>query len=102
VGALDDWRDRVGAVRIKDARLDVVAGVKTDRADTLTAWRRGIFCALGEGDVDLTGFCAGLDGYTGWVVVEQDRLLADNNGAFAAAAAEQIANREWLRANAGW
>ena len=30
-------------------------GVKAERADTLTAWRRGLFCALGEGDVDLDG-----------------------------------------------
>jgi inosose dehydratase len=102
VRALRDWRDRVGEVHIKDARLDVVAGVKADRADTLTAWQRGIFCALGDGDVDLEGFCAGLEGYDGWIVVEQDRLLTDDNGAFSAAAAEQVANRDWLRANAGW
>ena len=29
--------------------------VKAERADTLTAWRRGLFCALGQGDVDLDG-----------------------------------------------
>ena len=34
--------------------------VKAERADTLTAWRRGLFCALGQGDVDLDGFCAAL------------------------------------------
>ena len=26
-----------------------------ERADTITAWRRGLFCALGDGDVDLAG-----------------------------------------------
>ena len=102
VQALVDWRDRVGAMHIKDARLDVVAGVKADRADTLTAWRRGMFCALGDGDVDLAGFCAALTGYDGWVVVEQDRVLADLNGSLDEAVAEQRANREWLRAHAGW
>ena len=102
VRALTDWRDRVGAVHIKDARLDVVAGVKADCADTLTAWRRGMFCALGDGDVDLAGFCAGLGDYDGWVVVEQDRVLPDLNGSFDRAAAEQVANRKWLRAKAGW
>jgi len=100
--ALDDWRDRIGAVHIKDARLDVVAAVKAERADTLTAWRRGMFCALGEGDVDLVAFCQALQGYDGWVVVEQDRVLADLNGSFAAAAREQVANRAWLREHAGW
>ena len=102
VQALSDWRDRVGAMHLKDARLDVVAGVKADRADTLTAWRRGMFCALGVGNVDLAGFCAALTGYDGWVVVEQDRVLADLNGSFDTAVAEQRANREWLRTHAGW
>jgi inosose dehydratase len=102
--ALDDWGDRIGAVHVKDVRLDVLAGVKQERADTLTAWRRGLFCALGDGDVDLEGFCAALDarGYDGWVVVEQDRVLEDSGGAFAAAAAEQQRNRAWLKEHAGW
>jgi inosose dehydratase len=103
VAALGDWRDRIGAVHIKDVRLDVLEGVKAERADTLTAWRRGLFCALGVGDVDLAGFCAALTerGYDGWVVVEQDRVL-DDPGAFAAARAEQERNRAWLRDQAGW
>ena len=102
LSALADWRDRIGAVHIKDARLDVVAAVKAERADTLTAWRRGMFCALGDGDVDLAAFCAALGDYDGWVVVEQDRVLADLNGDFDRAIAEQVANREWLREHAGW
>ena len=103
VAALRDWGERIGAVHIKDVRLDVLETVKAERADTLTAWRRGLFCALGEGDVDLGGFCAelGRRGYDGWVVVEQDRVL-DGLGAFDAAGAEQAGNREWLREHAGW
>ena len=103
VAALADWGDRIGAIHIKDVRLDVLAGVKAERADTLTAWRRGLFCALGDGDVDLDGFFAALAdaGYEGWVVVEQDRVLEDGD-AFADAAAEQTRNRDWLREHAGW
>jgi inosose dehydratase len=103
VTALRDWNDRIGAVHLKDVRLDVLETVKAERADTLTAWRRGLFCALGEGDVDLDAFCAELDagGYEGWVVVEQDRVLEDA-GAFESARAEQDRNREWLREHAGW
>jgi inosose dehydratase len=103
VAALRDWRERIGAVHIKDVRLDVLESVKAERADTLTAWRRGLFCALGVGDVDLAGFCAELTGrgYDGWVVVEQDRVL-DDPGAFAGARAEQERNREWLHEHAGW
>jgi inosose dehydratase len=101
VQALADWGDRVGAVHVKDVRLKVLEQVKAERADTLTAWRRGLFCALGQGDVDLDGFCAALDGYDGWVVVEQDRVL-DDITAFEGAAQEQVANRDWLREHAGW
>jgi inosose dehydratase len=103
VAALADWGDRIGAIHIKDVRLDVLAGVKAERADTLTAWRRGLFCALGDGDVDLDGFCAALAGagYEGWVVVEQDRVLEDGD-AFVTASAEQTHNRAWLREHAGW
>jgi inosose dehydratase len=103
VAALRDWGARVGAVHIKDVRLDVLETVKAERADSLTAWRRGLFCALGAGDVDLAGFCAELSarGYDGWVVVEQDRVL-ETGDAFAGAADEQRRNREWLREHAGW
>ena len=103
VQALGDWGDRIGAVHVKDVRLKVLQQVKAERADTLTAWRRGLFCALGQGDVDLDGFCSALTerGYDGWVVVEQDRVLADLT-AFEGAAQEQVANREWLREHAGW
>jgi inosose dehydratase len=101
VKALREWDGRIGAVHIKDVRLSVLDEVKAERADTLTAWRRGLFCALGQGDVDLDGFCAALDGYDGWVVVEQDRVL-DDITAFEGAAQEQVANRDWLREHAGW
>jgi inosose dehydratase len=103
VAGLRDWGDRIEAVHLKDVRLDVLAGVKAERADTLTAWRRGLFCALGDGDVDLEGFCAALDtaGYEGWLVVEQDRVL-DDASAFGQAAVEQRRNRAWLREHAGW
>jgi inosose dehydratase len=103
VTALREWGPRIGAVHLKDVRLDVLRVVKEERADTLTAWRRGLFCALGDGDVDLAGFCAALGdaGYEGWVVIEQDRVLEDAE-AFADAAADQDRNRGWLREYAGW
>jgi inosose dehydratase len=103
IQALRDWRERIGAVHLKDTRMDVLAGVRADGADMLTAWRRGLFCALGDGNVDLAGFCAelGRGGYAGWLVVEQDRVLEDA-AAFAGAVAEQDRNRAWLREHAGW
>jgi inosose dehydratase len=103
VQALSDWGDRIEAIHIKDVRLDVLAQVKAARADTLTAWRSGLFCALGQGDVDLAGFCRGVEaiGYDGWVVVEQDRVLA-SEADFGSAQHDQVANRRWLREHAGW
>jgi inosose dehydratase len=103
VEGLRAWRDRVGAVHLKDARTDVLQAVRAERAGMLDAWRRGLFCALGEGDVALEAFCAELEamGYDGWVVVEQDRVL-DDAGAFARARAEQERNRTWLREHVGW
>jgi inosose dehydratase len=83
--------------------MDVLREVRAEKADMISAWRRGLFCALGDGDVDLEGFCGELEsgGYDGWVVIEQDRVL-EGNGAFGHAAAEQRANRDWLREHAGW
>ncbi len=103
VEGLRDWRDRVGAVHLKDTRMDVLRAVRAERADMISAWRRGLFCALGDGDVDLERFCAELaaSGYDGWVVVEQDRVLEDG-GAFSNAASEQHRNRAWLRDHVGW
>jgi len=103
VAALQAWGPRIGAVHVKDVRLDVLRAVKAERASSLAAWRRGLFCALGEGDVDLDAFCAalGATGYEGWVVVEQDRVLEDL-GALDGAVAEQGRNRRWLEEHAGW
>ena len=103
IAALRDWRERIAAVHVKDVRLDVLRAVKAERADTLSAWRRGLFCALGDGDVDLDAFFAALGdaGYEGWVVVEQDRVL-DDLDAFDSAAQDQVRNREWIRERVGW
>ena len=102
IQALRDWGGRVNYVHVKDVRLDVLRRVIDDRADMLEAWRRGIFCELGEGDVDLPGFFAELErsGYEGWVVVEQDRIPRDDEQ-LAESADAQARNRQWLRDNVG-
>jgi inosose dehydratase len=102
IDAVRSWGSRVNYVHIKDVRLDVLKSVIRDGADALEAWRRGIFCELGAGDVDLDGFFAALEesGYAGWIVVEQDRILRDDEPLDEAVEA-QIRNREWLRAHPG-
>jgi inosose dehydratase len=102
IQALRDWGARVNYVHVKDVRMGVLRQVVADRADMIEAWRRGIFCELGQGDVDLVRFFDVLRevGYAGWVVVEQDRIPRPDEELSESAAA-QVRNREWLRDHAG-
>jgi inosose dehydratase len=102
IDSVRSWGPRVNYVHVKDVRLAVLETVIRDGADALEAWRRGIFCELGEGDVDLDGFFAALTetGYAGWVVLEQDRILRDDEPLDEAIEA-QIRNRQWLRTHPG-
>jgi inosose dehydratase len=81
VAVVREWRERINHVHFKDAR-------------------DGKFCELGAGDVDLRGVLDGLDGYPGWLVVEQDWIPAPGEDPDAAIAA-QVRNRRWLRRHAG-
>jgi len=101
--ALRDWGGRINHLHIKDVRNDVLAGVIADGADMPEAWRRGVFCELGTGDVDLDRFFAELarSGYAGWLVVEQDMVPQSSQDA-ANAEAAQVRNRTWLREHAGF
>ncbi len=95
--ALADWRARIDHVHIKDLRMDVLKGVIADRADMPEAWRRGVFCELGTGDVDLPAFLGALEasGYSGWLVVEQDWVPGPDDDITVASEA-QARNRRWL------
>ena len=98
IQALRDWGPRVGYVHLKDARLEVVRDVVAEGVGGVEAWRRGVFCELGTGDVDLDGFLEALRaaGYDGWLCVEQDRIPRADEPLSEAAEA-QVRNREWLR-----
>lgn len=96
VAALRDWRERIDHLHVKDVWLDTLRSAP----DWDTAWRRGVFCELGAGDVDLEGFLAELGGYDGWLVVEQDWVPRPGDDA-AAQAQAQARNRCWLAEHAG-
>jgi inosose dehydratase len=100
--ALRDWASRINHIHVKDVHDDVLAGVIADGADMPEAWRRGVFCELGTGDVDLDGFFTELapSDYSGWLVVEQDMVPQSQQDA-ADAAASQVRNRVWLTEHAG-
>jgi len=96
------WGERINHLHVKDVHSDVLAGVIADGADMPEAWRRGVFCELGTGDIDLDAFFAELSRtqYSGWLVVEQDMVPLSPREAVNAAAAQQR-NRAWLREHAG-
>ena len=100
--ALRAWGARINHVHIKDVRNDVLQSVIDDGAGMPEAWARGVFCALGEGDVDFAPFFAALEqsDYSGWIVVEQDMVPASPEDA-AKAVDAQRRNREWLRSQLG-
>jgi inosose dehydratase len=99
VAAVTSWGKRINHVHLKDARSDVVQGIVRDAAPVQEIWRRRAFCRLGDGDVALDQVLEELreNSYDGWLVVEQD-IIPDPADAPDAAAQDQAANREWLRA----
>jgi inosose dehydratase len=99
--ALRDWGERINHLHVKDVHDEVLAGVIADGADMPEAWRRGVFCELGTGDVDLDGFFAelGRSSYSGWLVVEQDMVPQSPQDAVDAEAS-QVRNRTWLTKHA--
>jgi len=96
VRALRAWRDRVDHVHLKDVRQAILrcAGGWDE------AWRGGVFCELGSGEADLVAFLAELDGYDGWLVVEQDWVPAPDADVGDQIEA-QARNRRWLALYAG-
>jgi inosose dehydratase len=92
------WRARIDHVHLKDVDLALLH----DAASWPEAWRGGVFCELGTGDVDLAGFLAGLRGYSGWLVVEQDWVPRPGSDDGEAQIEAQARNRRWLAENAGF
>ena len=72
---------RVRYVHYKDVNRSEIERVRTTDVHMNDAWKRGVFCPLGEGGVDfprVTETLRGL-GYQGWIIVEQD-VVPDEHG----------------------
>lgn len=97
--ALGDWSDRINHLHVKDVRLEVLRKVIAERAGMEAVWSWGTFCELGTGDVDIEGFLSMVreGGFSGWLVVEQDRIPAPGEPAGEATEA-QARNRRFLEA----
>ncbi len=65
---------RIWHLHLKDVRSEVLAAVRRERIPYLEAIRRGVFCELGAGAVDIPGVIRELEqaGFNGWGVFEQD------------------------------
>jgi len=96
------WAQRINHVHLKDARLDVLDAAIRDGADMDEVWRRGVFCPLGAGDLDVDGILTALgeSDFTGWIVVEQDTVPL-NGTSLRDLVRDQHANRDYLRVR-GW
>ena len=77
----------------------MIDAVIREGAGMMDVWRRGAFCPLGTGDLDIDAILRGLRAleYRGWLVVEQDMIPAAGSPADAAAR-DQERNRAYLRA----
>ena len=74
--ALERFADRIGYVHFKDCHAAVADRARREGWDYFEAVRQGVFCELGQGQVDFPAVLAWLyeRDYDGWVVVEQDVL----------------------------
>lgn len=98
VQALVEWGQRIDHLQIKDARTEVLRAIVEERAGMRAVWERRAFCSLGSGNLDIQAFLdriRQLD-YDGWLIVEEDRILAGPED-LADAIDAQARNREFLR-----
>lgn len=76
------YRPRIGHVHLKDVRRALLADARAAGWTFADAVARGVFPPLGGGDVDFPGVVAALGpAYAGWYVVEQDRVVTDEDPA---------------------
>lgn len=73
------YGDRVAYVQLKDVDAALAARVQSGELLYTDAVRQGMYTPLGQGDIDVRGVVSELaaHGYDGWLVLEQDRMLAD-------------------------
>ena len=96
-------RGRVRYLHLKDARESELRHVRSSDVSMSEAWKRGVFSPLGEGVVDFPRVIETLssDGYTGWLIVEQD-VVPDAQGRLEPDPSDSARkSRSYLRDKAG-
>ena len=84
--------ERVVHVHLKDVDLDQARQVQAGQRSYTDAVRTRMYVALGEGDVDIAAIVSSLEGagYTGWYVLEQDMMLAEDPAGTGSAAQGEV------------
>lgn len=74
VEAVRLYGTRIRHLHLKDVQLPILEAARRDGIGFLEAVRRGVFCELGEGAIDLKKIIQNLaaEGYSDWAIVEQD------------------------------
>jgi inosose dehydratase len=74
VDAVRSYGARIRHLHLKDVQLPVLEAARGDKVGFLEAVRRGVFCELGDGAVELNTVIKELTagGYSEWAIVEQD------------------------------
>jgi len=74
VEAVGLYGTRIRHLHLKDVQVDILKSARRDGLGFLDAVRRGVFCELGCGAVDLNQIIQQVTarGYSGWAIVEQD------------------------------
>ncbi len=74
VDAVRSYGERIRHLHLKDVELPILESARRDGVGFLEAVRRGVFCELGEGAVDLNTVIQEVTAgsYSEWAIVEQD------------------------------
>jgi inosose dehydratase len=94
VEGVSKYVERIWHVHFKDCSPAIAGRARKNGWAYVEAIRHGLFCELGQGDVDFPGLVGALtkQGYGGWIVVEQDVLPG-----MGTPRASAKRNREYLR-----
>lgn len=95
VECINEYGELVRYLHLKDFSPEIAQECRDEDLDYFEATARGIFCPLGEGNVDFPTNIQQMKelGYDGWAIVEQD-ILTDDLSAPKKFAKQ---NREYLR-----
>src|SRR5437660_920276 len=96
VDAVRLYGPRIRHLHLKDVQLPILEAARRDGIGFLEAVRRGVFCELGAGAVDLNKVIQDMTAgrYSGWAIVEQD---VDTRSAVVDPLESAIRSRQYLR-----